>query len=410
METIAIGDELLSGTISDTNSTYIAAELMELGYRLARETVIADDIQTIIDTLKERSKSANMVFVFGGLGPTSDDKTVDAVCKMSGAIPVEHPLSRERIERAYRERGQGLNPHALKQALYPDVAKPLANSVGMAPGFWWKLGNTDLFFLPGVPLEMMAIFQEQIKPWLSTHLAKQSIDRIQTRLWKCIGIYESQLQVAMDPIEKLLPTDAWLGYRTHFPENHVTLYRLGAKTFDLGTLTEQIDTVLSPWTFTTSKEEMEEIVLRELKLRNWTVAFAESCTAGLACQKLSQIPGASNWLWGGVNTYQLTAKKELLAIGLDRAEDAVSEETTRDMARAILRISGADVAAAVTGFLGPDEGSAAARKGTVFCCVMGRNERILEKRLYVNPTNRPRAQTGAAIYLLDLVRCFLLAP
>lgn len=401
IETIAIGDEILTGTIADTNSAYIGDEMMKLGYRLARETVIADDEAQIIQTLEERSERARLIFVFGGLGPTSDDRTVAAVCRWLGTKPKEHEASRSFIEIAYRQRGQPLNPHALKQALYPETAEPLANLVGMAPGFRVIREHCELYFLPGVPLEMEAIFQHSIRP--RVHGKANEMTHVHTKIWKCLGIFESQLQVTLDPVEAMLGTNAWLGYRTHFPENHLTLYYRDGEP-DHQKVIERINELLKPWCFTRERESIESIVLRSLKQRGWRLSLAESCTGGLVSNRISRIAGASDALWGGVCVYQLDAKQKLLGLQLENSDQAVTQQATRSLALHILDISGSEMSAAVTGFLGPDPGSAEAPAGTVFCCAVDKKQRMLEKRFQLNTKNRERTQWGAATYLLDVIR------
>lgn len=403
IETIAIGDELLTGAITDTNSAFIGSQLVSLGHRLNQETAIADNEEKIIQTLLERSPHAKLIFVFGGLGPTSDDRTVEAVCRMLSCPAVSHEPSRLKIEELYQKRQQPLTSYALKQALYPRDSDPFPNSVGLAPGFRIELKECQCFFLPGVPLEMKSIFSENILPWLRQNENFRASAKLKTKVWRCIGIFESQLQKQMDPIEAFLNQDAWLGYRTHFPENHLTLYYRGEDQKLFEAMESKIDSLLKPWCYTRTDPSMEWAVFNALKTKGAKVAFAESCTAGLAANRLSRIPGASDVLFGGVVVYRLEAKHQILGITFDTPDLAISVNSSRLLAKKIQEISKADLGAAITGYLGP-EATREKPAGTIFCCVVDKWGNTFEKQLLINATDRERTQWGAATHLLNLVR------
>lgn len=397
-ETIAIGDELLTGRISDTNSTYVADALFACGLRLERETVIPDDTKEIQETLKEAATRASCVICFGGLGPTSDDKTAEAVAGLLECDLASHAESRARLETYYASRGRPVTPQALKQALYPAKAIPLLNSAGMAPGFSMKIGATQFFFLPGVPREMKAIFCDHILPAI-----KARNGEIRSRVWRCIGIWESDLQIQMDPIEKDLPPGAWLGYRTRFPENHLTLYArhdLPLETFE--SIAARIGTTLKPWSYTESHQELEELILEKLHSRGWSVALAESCTGGLATQRLTRVPGASRGVWGGIVTYQTDSKRRLLDVVLRSPEDAVSEDCTNKLAENLKSLSGCKVTAAITGYLGPGGGDEKNPLGTIHLAV-STNGKTSSKKITLPVRGRDEAQWGAATYLLHFL-------
>lgn len=404
IETVAIGDELLCGTIADTNSAYIAQETTALGHRLQKVTVIADDIGTIQATLRERARTCDLLVIFGGLGPTSDDKTVEALCELLQCPPVSHGPSRLNIEAAYQKRGQPLNPHALKQALYPEFTTPLPNSAGMAPGFRAVIDNCICIFLPGVPLEMKAIFQEQVKPTLNSIKGFAQTGVLQKRVWRCLGIFESQLQLEMDPIEKNLGQDAWLGYRTHFPENHLTLYYRGKDLRELESMVSQIDCILDRWCYSRTDDDIESTVFRQLRTQGARVALAESCTGGLVANRLTRNAGASDILWGGIVAYSLPAKKSLMNLAFSRADDAVSESSALQMAESLRSKSDAEYTAAITGYLGPDAGGPDKPAGTIFCCVIDKKGVAWERKVTLNAQQRERTQWGAATHLLDLIR------
>jgi nicotinamide-nucleotide amidase len=232
-----------------------------------------------------------------------------------------------------------------------------------------------------------------------------------SRVWKCLGIWESDLQRVMDPIEADLPAHAWLGYRTHYPENHLTLYyrrQSGDDQKVVADWEDRIRQILAPYTFTEEDKELEAIVSGLLQAKKAKIALAESCTGGLVTQRLTRIPGSSERIWGGFVSYQREAKKTMLAVDVASDEAAVSAECSRQLANAALEKSGCDLAAAITGYLGPAGGTEENPIGTLFLCVTGKgNSGPWEKRLLIPIRNRQEAQWGAATFLLDLIRQFL---
>lgn len=407
IETLAIGDEILAGNISDTNSTFVAESLLGSGFFLLRQTVIPDDERAIIDTIKEISDRADIVVCFGGLGPTSDDKTAGCVANILGLGLVAHEPSKEKLARFYQKRNRVLTTHALKQVNYPKGSQPISNSKGLAPGFRAPLSNCHFYFLPGVPEEMKAMWEEWILPDIITRVAPDR-ERVLIHRWRCIGIHESELQHVLDPMEAVLPKGSTLGYRTVFPENHVTLYFRGSgQSCDrvLDDLRRKITELLRQWCYTETDEELEHIVGKELAQRQWKIAIAESCTGGLAIQRLTRIAGASDYVWGGCTVYQLDAKKKLLGLKLDREEKAVSQECSYRLAESLKLVSGCEITAAVTGYMGPTGGTPQDPVGTLYLCVLG--DRRLERRLLQTGRSRDQTQWGASAQLLNLIRLYI---
>jgi len=407
IETIAIGDEILTGKISDTNSTFVANTIFNNGYRLDQQTVIPDVDETIIETLKNLSQRCDVIVCFGGLGPTSDDKTAECVATLLGSDLAQHAPSKAHLERVYRERGREVTASALKQILYPQKARPLPNSTGMAPGFAAEIGKALCFFLPGVPAEMKPMFTDHVLPALRERARSRGVPagQIFSHVWRCLKIWESELQRVMDPVESELPAGSWLGYRTKFPENHLTLYvrddgtPKARDTFNHWQ--KKIREILKPWTYTEADKDLEVLIAEKLGTEKASVALAESCTGGLTVQRLTRIPGSSQRVWGGVVTYQRAAKNTCLGLDLTSDESTVSAECTRQMAEAVRRKSGCKYGAAVTGYLGPTGGTEKDPVGTIYICVVG--EKRYEERLTVTLRSREEAQWGAATYLLRLL-------
>lgn len=222
LETLATGDELLTGKIADTNSQFVASRLFAEGMRLDRQTVIGDDEAQLLAQIDRAAREASAVICFGGLGPTSDDKTVDCVAKRLGCGVTVHPESHARMIARYREFKREVTLQAERQVRYPNAAEPMLNPVGAAPGFAATIGQCRFYFLPGVPEEMRGLFDQSVMPDLKARLGQTTL--VRNHVWRLLGVPESEVQRQLDPVEAELPKNAWVGYRTSYPENHVILY------------------------------------------------------------------------------------------------------------------------------------------------------------------------------------------
>lgn len=400
IETLAIGDELLTGRTLDSNSHFVGGRLFREGLRLLRTSVVLDDRETIQSQLRQTAERSDFLVVFGGLGPTSDDLTVDTICDLMGTAPETHPPAEKRMREVYARRNRPVTPEALRQVRYPKGAEVFGNDEGLAPGFAVELTGCKMFFLPGVPQEMRVIFDRWVLPQL---VQARGEGRFHWRTWRCIGIPESELQGALNEVEAGLGEGMWLGYRTYFPENHVTLYsHVSGEAF--GKAAETVSRAVSSWAYAEGEVRLEEHLVARLRERGETLALAESCTGGEVAHRLTSVPHASTCLWGCAVVYQPEAKKELAGVHLENAEAAVSEACTKELARNMLVRSGANWAAAVTGYMGPTGGTPADPVGTVYVSVCGRNgqEKTLKRQL--PPRSREDSQWGAASLVLNAVR------
>jgi nicotinamide-nucleotide amidase len=379
IETIAIGDELLTGKIADTNSAFVANELFNLGLRLQRQNVVADLSREIQNILKEVSARSDFAVVFGGLGPTSDDKTAETVSHLLNTPLIEEPAAKSRLYQRYQERNREVTKEALKQVLYPKGTKLVINQRGMAPGFEMVLGGCRFFFLPGVPSEMRPMFLEQVLKEIRIQVeASGFATGVLSHTWRCLGIWESDLQRVMNSVEAKLPEGAWLGYRTKFPENHLSLYwkenlKEGKEGFQRACV--EIRNLLSRWTYTETKKELEELIHDQCMAQGLTLALAESCTGGKVAERLVRVSGSSHYFWGSYVVYQVGAKASMLNVNLSNPQEAVSESTSELLAKATLEQSKCSVAAAITGYLGPTGATDSDPLGTLYCCVLSQSRK-----------------------------------
>lgn len=373
-ETIAIGDELLTGQTIDSNSAFVGRHLLAAGGKLASCTVIPDDDEAILRTFETVAARCDVVFVFGGLGPTSDDRTVDCAARWLGCSVAVHGPSRLRLEKRFAERNIPLTESLLRQLRYPEAAEPLDNDVGLAPGFRCTRGATRFFFFPGVPREMEAIFTRHAYPELRA-LIGRSGRPMTTKTWRCVGAGESQLAEVLKPLEARLPKEGVIGYRAlGHPENHVTLYWRGVDREAERVATQStLKELLRPWCFSDEGKTLEEECVALLKAKKLVVAFAESATGGSVTSALVEVPGAAEVLWGGCVVYQRNTKRQLLGVFPPSEDAAVSAETSEKLARGLLEHAGVDVAVAVTGWLAPAPGTASDPVGTLYVAIVDRH-------------------------------------
>jgi nicotinamide-nucleotide amidase len=240
------------------------------------------------------------------------------------------------------------------------------------------------------------MFQESVLPEIKKIF---QVSKLWSHTWRCLGIHESQVQEAMNPVEKRLPEGCYLGYRTFFPENHLTLYWAEEKKKE-GFESEKIRIreILKTRAYTEEDKELEQVVVEELFRQKKKIALAESCTGGLTLQRLTRIAGASEVVWGGYTTYQIAAKDKMLGVKLQTMDEGVSQQCSTQLATQVKAFSNCDISGAVTGYMGPTAGEKDA-VGTVYLSVLGRS--LVEKRILVPTNDILRAQWGASTYLLQ---------
>lgn len=405
IETIAIGDELLCGRTSDTNSTFVASRVAALGARLAHISVVADIDEDIREVLESRSKRATSILVFGGLGPTSDDRTAQVVAHWLGCELVENAEMRDRIEAVCRQRNRAVTAEILKQCRMPKDATPLPNPAGLAVGFRIRQGDCELFFLPGVPEEMRAMFDAHVFPVLEAECLGA---RLWVQRWSCLGIPESELQRQMSPLENRLPSTIRVGYQTQFPENHLFLYGQGtdAPPEHWERYCREVEERIGRWVYSRDDRSLEKVLLDELAQRNQSLVLTESCTGGLIASRLTSIPGSSKTLWGSFVVYQNGAKDRMLGVRLARASDAVSAPCSRSLSENALKKSGATWSIAVTGYMGPTAEGDPEPAGTAYIAIRGPKD--LEQRVQIPDLGRVKNRWGMSTHclatLLDCVR------
>ncbi|MBQ4605315.1 MAG: competence/damage-inducible protein A [Clostridia bacterium] len=378
-EILAVGTEILLGDIINTDAAYIAGRLAALGFSSYRQSVIGDNDGRLCDAIREAFGRADILILTGGLGPTCDDITKTSVAEVFG-LPLEmHEKTREDIEAFFRERNRVMTENNLAQAMIPRGAVVFANDWGTAPGVavtGIPLGMAEektAIMLPGPPSECEPMFTERVEPWLAAR-SGFTIHSLNLHLY---GIGESGAEAILRSImeESRNPTVA------PYACEHEVRIRITAKGETVEecrrlceAMAERVAaTEAGQYIYTRSEtpwEAKNAIVLKlidSLRQHVKTVAAAESCTAGMFCSRIGDIPGASDILLGGVVSYANEVKENILGVPGEilRTVGAVSEPCAAKMAEGVRRITGADITVSVTGIAGPGGGTPDKPVGTV---------------------------------------------
>lgn len=370
-EVLSVGSEVLSGSIHDTNATYLSQALADLGIEVVRRTGLGDDLQRVATACREAFQRADLVVVTGGLGPTVDDVTREAIASASDRGLVASPEAEQRIRRVFDQLGRQVTPAVLRQTLIPEGAKALSNSRGTAPGIWLDVDGKWVVALPGVPLEMETMFRDQVAPRIRSALGDAG-NQIAVRTLHLCGIGES---TAAERVGDLLasrePTVAPLIDTATGGVSFRITARAGnqeERQASLEAAERQIRTTLSEYVFGSEGDTLESVIGDLLATKGDTLAVAESCTAGSLAARVTSVSGSSRYFLGGLVTYSNPSKVDLLRVSPEtlQGEGAVSPAVAQEMARGAREQFGATYALATTGIAGPTGGTPEKPVGLVY--------------------------------------------
>jgi nicotinamide-nucleotide amidase len=407
-EIIAVGSELLTPDRVDTNSLFLTARLNQLGIEVTRKTVVGDELPLLRNAFDEAAKRVELIIASGGLGPTEDDRTRDAVADLFGRKLSRDPAVMSRIEARFRQLGRKMSEVNARQAMVPEGATVLDNDRGTAPGLWLEAAGRIVILLPGPPHELKAMFAAQVEP----RLARLSTGvRLVARELRVAGMGESDVDQRVAPIYTR-HGDVQTTILTAPGEIQIHLRAwtqdTAAADRQLQGIVESIVLTLGEAVFTTAGESMEEVVARELTMRHATIATAESCTGGLLAERLTRISGSSAYFLGGVVSYSNTLKSAWVDVPAEIIESrgAVSSEVAVALADGIRRRTGATLGVGITGVAGPTGGTPEKPVGTVHVAIAdasGSKERGVHY-----PGERDRIRWQASQTALDLVRRYFI--
>jgi nicotinamide-nucleotide amidase len=375
-ETIAIGTELLIGGRSDSNSLFLADELGTLGIAVRFKSVVGDEHQDIVMAIHTAVTRAQVIIMTGGLGPTVDDCTREAVAYATGHRLGRRKDALESMTARLAQWGRRPSKGQLRQAMIPSGAAVLKNAVGSAPGFCLTWKNALIVSLPGVPREMEEMMQQAVVPLLKARMAssgQSSRAPIVRQVFHTFGLAEADVDAKLHGlIPKGAPVD--LGMLASPMGVLVSLTTRGNRSAPeknrdlLQKLANDVRSRLSKWLFAEGHDTMEEVVGRELTKRGLTLAIAESCTGGLIGHRLTQVPGSSAYVDRGAVCYSNRAKTEMLGVPVEliARQGAVSKEVAAAMACGIRECANVSVGLSVTGIAGPGGGTETKPVGLVY--------------------------------------------
>ena len=403
-ELIAVGTELLLGNIANTDAQMISQGLSQLGINVYYHTVVGDNPQRVRQAVDIARGRADILITTGGLGPTCDDLTKVAVAQAFGKELVYHEPSAQRIRERFAQRGTPVTENNFQQAMVPEGCTVLDNDWGTAPGVAFQADGTHVLMLPGPPRECAMMFRHRALPYL-----QQLADGvIASRTVKTFGIGESAAEALLrDLMNALLnptlapyakPTGTELRITAHAPTREEAL-RL------IAPVEEQVKAILGDKVIGVDVDSLEEVCFALLKDRGLTVGTAESCTGGLLAKLLTDLPGSSAVLRGGVVSYTTGVKAGLLGVPQDLLDryGAVSPQVAEAMARGAKAALGCDIALSTTGVAGPDADDRGNPIGLVYLgLAWGDQCQVTEFR--AGPVERERVRRQAAQTALDLLR------
>lgn len=408
-EIIAIGSELLTPSRIDTNSLFLTERLNEIGVVVQAKTIVGDDRVRVASALREALRRSDLIVLTGGLGPTDDDVTREAVVDVLGVPLDEDAAIVERLRQRFARRGFQMPDVNRRQAQVPRGGTVLENPLGTAPGLLLEHGGKRIVLLPGPPRELQPMFETLVRDRLT---AIAGAGRLFRRILRVVGRGESHVEEVAQPIysrwrDEALPIETTILAAPGQIELHLTVSADDAEGASrrLDDATEALTAAIGPDLFSADGRSMEEIVGDLLRERSWRIGIGESCTGGLIASRLTDVAGSSDYVIGSVVCYSNDAKINLLGVPAASIEEhgAVSEPVAIAMAVGARRVFAADVGVSATGIAGPGGGSERKPVGTVCVAVVdpAGNPHVRTASLF---GNRQMIKFQAAQAALDFVR------
>lgn len=402
---LSVGTELLFGQITNTNTVFLSQQLNLLGFDVMYHYTVGDNPRRLEEIIRMAFKDCDLVITTGGLGPTQDDLTKEIACRALGDELTLHQSSMDRLEGYFKKQNREMTENNRKQAYMPSRAVVFENNAGTAPGFALEQGGKHMICMPGPPREMTCMFRESVLPYLE----KKSESVIYYRMIRTFGIGESMLETKLLPLidQQTDPTLA-----TYAKEGECCL-RIASKRGSreearkaVDQMLEKVREIIGEYIYSADDEELVQVTAKKLMEKNLSLSSAESCTGGMFAAAITGISGISKIFDRSIVTYSNEAKMQELGVSEEtlKAHGAVSEETAREMAEGLRRVSGSDVCISVTGIAGPEGGSPEKPVGLVYICLAGRERVWLVKMLPDGQEkNREEVRQEAATRALEML-------
>lgn len=406
---IVIGDELLIGQVTDTNSGWIARHLNPVGWNVKSVKVISDDGNEIKKAIEQAFLETDIVLTTGGLGPTKDDITKQTLCQYFGGELILDKATLKNVEEVVSKRHLSMNPLNEAQALVPTSCRVIQNKVGTAPIMWFEKNQKVLVAMPGVPFETETMMEREVIPQLLQHFAGN--DHIEHRTFIVIGYAESALAIKLDEFEREMPDYIHLAY---LPKPGIVRLRLtGTSTDaerlknDMLMLSNKLDCILGNAIVSHEDKPISAILGDKLREKKFSLATSESCTGGNVAHQITSIAGSSDYFLGSVVSYTNEIKHNLLNVPKNILNEcgAVSEPVVRQMAIGVCDLLGSDCAMATSGIAGPGGGSDSKPVGTVWMAAKAGEKTISVCKHFPGSRDRviDRTTTEVQIMLLKLL-------
>lgn len=411
-ELVFVGTELLLGEILNTNAQYLSERLALLGVDVYHQVTVGDNADRLRAVLEQALGRSDVVITSGGLGPTADDITREVAAEVAG-----RPLKLDAalvagLEAWFAGRKRPMTENNKRQCMVPDGATVLPNDRGTAPGLIIPVGAKAIVLLPGPPIELRPMFEQQVVPFLTSRMGGTPL-RLVSRVLRFVDIGESSLE---DALRDLLAaqTDPTIAPYAKTSEVHLRLATKAANQAEglarIAPVEAAIRARVGQYLYGVDECSLEEAVGRLLEERGLTLTLAESCTGGLVAKRVTDVPGSSGWFSMGFTTYSNEAKMRFLGVpeALLAEHGAVSEPVARAMAQGALERAGADVAVAISGIAGPGGGTAEKPVGTVCFALAGREPAGAWSRTLRLWGSRADVRERSAVQALAMVRRYLL--
>ena len=399
---LAIGSEMLTPFRVDTNSLFITERLNAIGYDIRLKAVVGDDVDELADVLRAAIGWADLIVITGGLGPTEDDVTRDAVARVYDMpLEVDEAIA-DRIRDRFARRGMTMPDINRRQAMVPRGAVVLENPNGTAPGLWIERGRTAMVLLPGPPREMKPMLEGVVRDRLAPRSGSAGLFR---RVLKITGRAESDVDAQAQPTyakwtSSPVPISTTILAVLGQIELHLTAQAANpdAAHAALDAAVLEMQQVLGPSVYSTDGRSLEAVVGDLLRQHTLTIAVAESCTGGLLASRLTDVPGSSDYVERGVVCYSNRSKTELADVpaALIAEHGAVSEPVARAMAEGIRSRAGTNIGIGITGIAGPGGGTPEKPVGTVSVAVIGDDETRVRTFQFIGGRDMVKFQAAQA--------------
>jgi nicotinamide-nucleotide amidase len=400
---MSTGNELLYGKTPDTNSSYISGRLFVLTIGVRMHLTVGDDVDELERAFRHALDRSDIVIVTGGLGPTDDDNTIEALRRIFGFRIVVDKQSREKMQGFFREMGMTPSSSDRKMVEVPDGARVLENVRGLAPGFVLNDEEKVVIAMPGVPEEMETMMEGEVIPYL---IKECGVAERPSHSFKIIGMRESQINDKIKHMNVDLGEFEW-GMTARQGIATVTFVGKRDASVDFETIASGAARLFEGKLLEPAFERPEEEIIQLMRGKGMTLAAAESCTGGLISKRITDIPGSSDVFIGCVVAYRNAVKTAELGVSEERLSrfGAVSEEVASDMAAGVRFRLGSDIGISVTGIAGPGGGSVEKPVGTVcFCLSDSRGARPFTRRI---SGNRERVREFASLIAVENLRNYL---